>query len=228
MLLSVTRHVLRVGGMLALCALAAVACGAPDGEAKPRPLPDGPRKLEPGAYRTEQFEPAFYFEVGGGWTNVPPEAYDEVLITRGHGEVGLGFANLGGASFFEPTKTGAPRVVGTPEDPVGWFRRHPYLEVAASGPAEVGGVEGVRLDLTVGGLPDGYSGACGRGCVDAFRPSSGGGPVAFREGDTFRQIVLEDVEGETVLVGFAGPSDEFDGYASEAQKVIDTVRWGGG
>lgn len=214
---------------MAFCALGMVACGAPE-EAKPRPLPDEPRKLAPGAYRTEDFEPSFSFEVAKGWSNGPPEAYDLLLITRGHGKVGLGFVNLRGARFFKPTRTGTPHMVETPEDPVGWFRRHPYLEVAASGPAEVGGVEGVRLDLTVGGLPDGYSGTCGRACVDAFRPSSGdsnGRPVTLREGDTFRQIVLEDVEGETVLVGFAGPSEEFDALAPKAMEVIDTVEWRG-
>jgi hypothetical protein len=33
------------------------------------------------------------------------------------------------------------------------------------------------------------------------------------------------VGGETVITGFVSTADEFDGYAPEAQKVIDTVRW---
>ncbi len=43
-----------------------------------------------------------------------------------------------------------------------------------------------------------------------------------------RGIVLEDVGGDTVVVGFLGPADEFDEHAPKAQKVIDTVEWRGG
>ena len=60
------RHALRLRVVSAFIALAVGACGAPE-EAKPRPLPDEPRKLDPGAYHTEDFEPAFSFEVGEGW-----------------------------------------------------------------------------------------------------------------------------------------------------------------
>jgi hypothetical protein len=41
-------------------------------------------------------------------------------------------------------------------------------------------------------------------------------------------IVLEDVEGETVVAVFAVRAAEFDEHAPEAQKVLDTVEWGGG
>jgi hypothetical protein len=39
--------------------------------------------------------------------------------------------------------------------------------------------------------------------------------------------VLEDVEGETVTIGLASPATEFDEFAPEAQKVIDSVQWTG-
>jgi hypothetical protein len=38
-------------------------------------------------------------------------------------------------------------------------------------------------------------------------------------------IVLEDVKGETVFMGFRSPATEFDEFAPEAQKVFDTVEW---
>ncbi|HKH10009.1 MAG TPA: hypothetical protein VKA73_02580 [Rubrobacter sp.] len=41
-------------------------------------------------------------------------------------------------------------------------------------------------------------------------------------------IVLEDVEGDTVITGFAIRATEFDDHAPEAQKVLDTVRWRAG
>jgi hypothetical protein len=41
-------------------------------------------------------------------------------------------------------------------------------------------------------------------------------------------IVLEDVEGATVTIGFgADAPHQFDEIASEAQKVLDTVEWTG-
>ena len=40
-----TQHALRLGVVLAFCALAAVACGAPE-VAKPRPLPEDTRELD--------------------------------------------------------------------------------------------------------------------------------------------------------------------------------------
>ena len=42
-----------------------------------------------------------------------------------------------------------------------------------------------------------------------------------------RLIVLEDVKGETVTIGFVSRATEFDEFAPEAQKVIDTVKWRG-
>jgi hypothetical protein len=112
---------------LAFCALAVGACGAPDEEAKPRLPPDEPRKLSPGAYRTEEFEPAFSFEVREGWSHEGSETSDALLITRGQGIGGLGFAKIREVYVYKHTRTSGT-VVGAPEDLVGWFRGHPYLE----------------------------------------------------------------------------------------------------
>jgi hypothetical protein len=214
--------------VLAFVALAVGACGTPE-VAKPRPLPEDTRELDPGTYRTEEFEPAFSFEVGEGWSTAQPEAYDLLLIARGD-ERGLGFTNLKGARFFEPTGTGSNTYeTDVPEDVVGWFRGHPYLETQGTVPVEVGGGEGVRLDLVVGDLPEGhYSEWCGSGCVNLIRFGSGSPPLILWRDDEARLIVLEDVRGETVLTGFAGPTSEFEEHAPEARKVLDTVEWRGG
>jgi hypothetical protein len=133
------QHFLLVGAVLAFCVLAVGACGGPDEEAEPRPLPEEARELEPGAYRTEEFEPAFSFEVGEGWSASPPEAYDVLRIIQGHEDGGLGFANLRGARFFEPTDTGTSFMYVVPKDVVGWFQEHPYLETQGTDPVKVGG-----------------------------------------------------------------------------------------
>ena len=79
----------------------------------------------------------------------------------------------------------------------------------------------------MGDLPEEYFGECGSGCVDLFRVG-GAYPVYLWEEDRASFVVLEDVEGETVTVGFFSPAAEFDDHAPEAQKVLDTVQWRGG
>ena len=64
---------------MAFVALAVGACGMPE-EAKPRPMPDVTRKLDPGTYRTEEIEPAFSFRVGQGWTHLPLEKPDDLIL----------------------------------------------------------------------------------------------------------------------------------------------------
>ncbi len=89
----------------------------------------------------------------------------------------------------------------------------------------------MQFDVVVEDLPEDYSGVCqvcggvGSG-VGIFRLSTGF-PVAYGEADKSRLIVLEDVKGETVTLGFSSPATEFDEFAPEAQKVIDTVKWTG-
>jgi hypothetical protein len=62
--------------------------------------------------------------------------------------------------------------------------------------------------------------------VDLIRLSTGE-PIFLLEGVKVRVTVLEDVGGETVTIGFFSPTSEFEEFAPEAQKVIDTVKWGG-
>ena len=212
---------------MAFCVLTAGGCGAPE-EAKPRLLPDEPRKLSPGAYRTEEFEPAFSFEVGEGWSHEGSEASDALLITRGQGiGGGLGFAKIREVYVYKPTKT-AGTVVEAPEDLVGWFRGHPYLETTQPERVTVGGVEGRQLGVVVGELPGDHHGdECGDECVDLFRLGEAY-PVSLWKGYKARFIVLEDVRGETVVTGVISPSSaKFEEQAPEARKVLDTVQWRG-
>ena len=205
---------------MAFCALEAVACGAPE-VAKPRPLPEDTRELEPGTYRTEEFEPAFSFRVGEGWTHLPPEKPDDLALARG--QIGLRFFKA--RWVFKPNER--YEVVEAPDDLAGWVRRHPYLRTSAPQTATVGGVEGKRFDVAVGDPPEHrLGGACGSDCVDQFRLGDGTS-LGIAKGEKARGIVLEDVGGETVLIGIGGPADELDEHAPEAQKVIDTVRWRG-
>ena len=203
---------------MAFVALAVGACGAPE-EAKPRPLPEVAQELESGTNRTEEFEPAFSFEVGEGWTHLPPEKPDYLALDRE--QIGMGFFKV--RDVYKPNEG----LVEAPDDLVGWLRRHPYLRTSAPQTVTVGGIEGQRIDVVVGDLPEGHRvGACGPDCVDLFGLSDGNA-LGVAKGEKVGWVVLEDVRGDTVVIGFLGPADEFDEHAPEAQKVIDTVQWRG-
>jgi hypothetical protein len=220
-------------GLLVVVVLALSACGGDEKKAKARPLPEEPKALRPGTYRSEEFKPSLSFRVGKGWSSSPlEEASDFLQIARGQ-TVGrfAGITFLNAQEVYKPTKTGTPNVVDAPKDMVGWTEQHPYLQTSKPEPVMVGGVKGVQFDVVLGDLPQNYIGACtsivgNPNCVDIFSLSTGW-PIFLAEGDKASAIVLEDLEGETVTIGFASPATHFNEFAPEAQKVIDTVKWGG-
>src|ERR687894_2882557 len=104
---------LRLGLLVTVLVLALSACGGDDEKkAKARPLPEDPKALRPGTYRSEEFKPSLSFHVGKGWSSAPlegyGEAYDVLLIARGQ-TADLGFLNA--QEVYKPTKTGGANVV---------------------------------------------------------------------------------------------------------------------
>jgi hypothetical protein len=215
------------------------ACGGVEKEAEVRHLPDEAKALQPGEYRTEEFEPSFSFRVGKGWENDPPEAFDFLLLGQKTG--GLGAVNV--QRVYEPSKSGTPIVVHTPKNLVGWLEHHSYLKTSDPKPVSVGGVEGQQVDVAVANdLPGDYhSGLCSpiadspiadvEECVDLFRVSTHHSPIFVSERSTMHWIVLQnELSGQTVALGYASRgyasrATNFDEFAPEAQKVIDTVKW---
>jgi hypothetical protein len=222
--LGLAKQALRLGLLATLVILALSACGEGQEQADwPHPLPEDVKVLRPGEYRSEEFKPSLSFRVGKGWSTAPPESPDDLLLIRAHDERrGVGFANA--QDIYKPTKTGVPIVEDAPEDMVGWFRGHPYLQTSKPEPVTVGGVEGEQFDVVVGDLPQDYLGVCGRDCVATLGFSDGTSLQIYPKGK-WHLIVLEDVEGETVVMGFGSPTSQFDEFAPMAQKLIDTVDW---
>src|SRR5688500_16964293 len=222
-------RVLSLGLLVVLVVLALSACGGDEKKAKARPLPEDPKTLRPGTYRSEEFKPSLSFHVGKGWSSSPVEEASDVLeIARGQ-TAGLGFANV--QKVYKPTKTGKPNVVDAPKDMVGWTQQHPYLQTSKPEPVTVGGVKGLQLEVVLGDLPQNYNGGCSSivgnpNCVDLFRLSTGW-PIFVAEGEKVRVTVLEEMKGETVMIGFSSPTSEFEEFAPHAQKVVDSVKWGG-
>jgi hypothetical protein len=221
-------RVLSLGLLVVLVVLALSACGGDEKKAKARPLPEEPKALRPGTYRSEEFKPSLSFRVGKGWSSTSLEASDFMQIARGQ-TAGLGFGNV--QEVYKPTKTGGPNVVDAPKNIDGWLQQHPYLQTSKPEPVRVGGVKGLQFDVVVGDRPQSYIPTCttiigNPNCVDLFRLSTGG-PILLVEGEKAGVIVLEDVEGETVTIGFVSPASEFGEFAPEAQKVLDSVEWRG-
>ena len=222
------RQALWLGLLVALVVLALSACGGENQQqaSKVRPLPEEGQALRPGEYFAGDFKPSLSFRVGEGWIT-DLEMSDALAITQGEDILGerrlLGFANV--QEVYKPSRTGTITPEKAPKDMVGWFQKHPYLQTDKPKPVTVGGVKGVQFDVVVEDLPEDYRGVvCGSDCVDLFLLITGF-TVSLGEGDKVRLIVLEDVKGETVTLGFVSPATEFDEFAPEAQKVIDTVEW---
>src|SRR5215207_9310687 len=216
-----------VGGLATLLVLALSACGGAGSqeEAKGRPLPCCPQVLGPGEYHSVTFKPPLSFKVGKGWENAAEQlpAFIELGYEGGTGVNYLTFANV--KEVFKP---GTLEVVDAPKDLVGWLQRHPYLKTSKPQPVTVGGVKGEQLDVLVEDLPKDYSvdPECSD-CVDIAPLSNDQEAAIFQEVNKRKVIVLEDLKGDTVMIWFAAPPDEFDEFAPEAQKVVDSVKWSG-
>jgi len=215
-----------VGLLATLLLLALSACGGGSAQeaAKARPLPLYPTEnaLRPGEYHSVKFKPSLSFRVGKGWSNTAAQLSDYIEPGQ-QGETGfITFANVK-----EVWKPGTTKVVDAPKDLVGWLQRHPYLKTSKPQPVTLGGAKGEQLDVLVEELPQDYYGLCGPDCVDIAPLSNDEAAAYFREVNKRRAIVLEDVNGETVMIWFAGPPDKFDKFAPKAQKVVDSVKWGG-
>src|ERR671910_1974213 len=185
-------RVLSLGLLVVLVVLALSACGGDEKKAKARPLPEDPKALRPGTYRSEEFKPSLSFRVGKGWSSSPLEEASDVLqIVRGQGQT-AGITFLNAQEVYKPTKTGSANVVDAPKDMVGWLQQHPYLQTSNPEPVRVGGVKGVEFEVVLGELPQNYIGTCTSivgqpNCVDLFRLSTGG-QIFVAEGEKVRVI----------------------------------------
>lgn len=220
------RKALRLALLVTLVVLAVSSCGGDNQQqaSEPQPLPEVEQELRPGEYRSKKFESPLSFTVGKGWSTSPPEVSDALLIRQGETK-GLSFINP--QEVYKPTRTGSIDVAEAPKNIVDWYRQHPYLQTDKPEPVTVGGVEGEQFDVVVEDLPEDYYGVCGMDCVGLFRLSSGSPLGGIMGKDKVRVTVLEDVQGDTVVIVISSLATEFGEFAPKAQKVLDSVEWRG-
>jgi hypothetical protein len=223
----VVAYTLRLG-VLATCVLAACACGP---SAKPL---SGEYTLSPNTrYVTDKFEPAFTLEVGKGWELEDGRQQKPFFVLSWEYQGGDRFV---GISFNNPPSrvsdpTNPDKLVSTPKDWVSWFRGHPHLEVSKPLPTSVGGVRGRRFDYTVSALPEDYhSEHCYEMEVPLWPLPIGHHWCAIDEdGYTQQTIVLDNIEGETVIIDVWSYPEEASEKVlpPEAKEVLDSVEWEG-
>ena len=210
--------------------------GDAGGTAKARTIPeDG--ALFSGRYSTgERFEPSFSFELGKGWLVLPtsePGSLRLGYVASGQ-EVAQGkalrFLNVG--EIFEPRRQGGDVVFEAkpvPEDLVAWLQRHPYVGTGKPEQVSIGGIPGKRIGADVN-VPEGYrdvrEGGCAVSCLPLLR-LGGGSVTQVTEKSKDSLIVLEDVEGETVVIIVSAPADKLDAFLPDARKVLRSVEWSG-
>ena len=191
-------------------------------ETKPRAVPEY-GDLRPGMYVTDEFKPAFSFEVvGEGWVVGGAEERGVLDMRQGAEGPVLSFVNE--QEVFDPSKLRDMDSVPAPKNLVSWLQRHPYLETEQPQPATVGGVKGVQLDAIV--ADDVPTSECGDNCLGLFMVGPDIDWVAY-EKEKVRFIVLEDVGGERVTIAVEALAVDFEEFLPKAQKVIDTVQWRG-
>src|SRR5215217_3502529 len=207
--------------MVMILALAACGSGSAQEEAKARPLPQYEHPLRSGEYHSVKFKPPLSFKVSKPWANIAEQLSDWIQLGYENDTGNISFANV--EEVFKP---GTTNVVEAPKDLVGWLQQHPYLKTSKPQPVTLGGVKGEQLEVLVDHLPKDPNGYCGSDCLDIFNLSDAGIGGYFKEVNKRKVIVLEDVKGDTVVIWYAGPPDTFDKFAPEAQKVVDSVKWG--
>jgi hypothetical protein len=119
------------------------------------------------------------------------------------------------------------KLVPAPKVWVSWFQAHPHLETSEPRPASVGGVQGRRFDTIVSPLPEDYYSEDCLGAGVPLWPLLWGHHWCADEGFTSRTLVLDDVEGETVIIDVWSSFETFEEILPEAREVLETVEWEG-
>jgi len=184
-------------------------------------MPD--RTIRAGRYVTAQFFHALSFSVSDGWRLSYQETGNTLSLD---GPKGGELIFTSPSDVFDPSNLSTPRAVTAPNNPeewASWLQRHPNLETSEVVPVSVGGVSGVRIDVTDTSIPDNYPrDYCGPPCVPLY-PYGEGSIVSYV--DAKDRFVIVDAEFDAVVIDVAAPRDKFDEFLPKAQKVLDSVEW---
>lgn len=186
--------------------------------AEPATLPQE-GALDAGPYVTDEFEPAFTFRIGDGWTSGGAESPDSLSMhaasTKQLQTPSL-LSFVKPRSVFDPDDLTGGTITDAPDSVEGWiqwFQKHPDLQTTEPSPVNVGGVEGTSITMTT---------AQPTALLWIINERD---DVNLGKG-TQRQVIVLDVNGETVLISILAASPEkFDKFLPRVQEVLDTLGW---
>ncbi len=222
-------------GMLTILMLALTACGGSGSSAqkeeanKVRHIPEDAQTYEgeplpAGRYVTEEFKPAMSFTLGKGWTRGGPELRD-IWDLRDIENDAFWVLFSTAEKVYDPKGPDRVKIAPAPEDMVAWLQANPHLKTEEPKPTSVGGEKGVQFDAIV--TPPVEAPLC-TGCVGVPLFHYSDGQRSYVEnGEKIRFIVLEDVKGKTVTIFVETTPQAFEEFMAKAQKVVDSVEWGG-
>jgi len=180
-------------------------------------------------YDTENFQPAFRFEVAGEWQFTAPDTTDTLsILMEGSEGGGVLFTNPQG--IFDPNDLSKPPGGFTKSHKadiwVSWLQRHPYLDTSKPVPVSVGSASGQLIDVTYSSTPENFpQDICGEEpCVPLYTGSTKESTSQSYEGIKERFIIL-NVGEETVIIDISAPEGKFEKFVPKAQKLLDTVEW---
>ncbi len=215
-----------VGAALSFRALPALV------DREPRPADDlNPRsadtlrqgQLEPGAYVAEGFEHPFSFRTRtDSWSASVLEPTWVGLIRR----VNYLHVQVWDGVFDPNSRTAQPAdLEPTPTDLVAWLADHPRLDATGPVPVKIGGMSGLRLDVSVESPLPSAPPECGAlRCVIVGRVAGEGELVDVEVGQIARFVVL-DVPGGQLVIHFRAPVERFERFSPTVERLISTFEF---
>jgi uncharacterized protein YjbI with pentapeptide repeats len=194
-------------------------------------IPSGPAgmSIQAREYDSDEFVPAFHFEVDEGWqttgsleetdylalghdVRVDPEKYysetSELIVTNP-------------LSIFDARNLSELETLPAPESAdkwASWFQEHPNLETSEPQPVSVGGAPGIQIDVTDVSLPENFP------LVPVFITNLNGLAIHPERKERF---LIVDVGAETVVINVSAPPDKSQESFSKAGNLLDNIKWTG-
>jgi hypothetical protein len=163
-------------------------------------------------FSSKKFGLPMSISFGPEW-HVREDYADEILLvggTQASEGVELVFILVKDAKIADPANTAT---MPWPDDFVAYLHSNQYLEVGEPMPITVGGVNGVQIDESNKNI----------GQKRTFIGLKSTGWLYLDGDQSWRFIILDDVNGQRLLIGTTEASEGFSVATELAQKVIDSV-----
>ncbi|HZM22983.1 MAG TPA: hypothetical protein VFC02_14640 [Anaerolineales bacterium] len=204
-----------VSVLLAACASATAApapTAVPPTAIPPTMVPTVAPAQEQTTFSSKKFGLPMSISFGPEW-HVAEDFADEILLiggTQAYEGVELVFILVKDAKIADPAST---TTMPWPDDFVAYLHSNQYLGVGQSMPITVGGINGVQIDVSVKNI----------GQKRTFIGLESTGWLYLDYDQNWRFIVLDDVNGQRLLIATTEAPEGFSVATELAQEVIDSV-----